>query len=75
MAILLFVHLTRHASTANEQLSCQSDPTFKRGAGGSIDFGRRQQIVAAQKLVELRNKLAETVNQIDELMGNGSSTR
>lgn len=35
----------------------------------------RQQIVAAQKLVDLRNKLAETVGQIDELMGNGRGTQ
>jgi len=35
----------------------------------------RQKIVAVQKVFEVRNKLAETVNQIDELMDNGSSTR
>jgi hypothetical protein len=34
----------------------------------------RQQILAAQKLVDVRNKLAETVGQIDELMGNGTGT-
>jgi hypothetical protein len=32
----------------------------------------RQQILAAQKLVDVRNKLAETVSQVDELMGNGT---
>jgi hypothetical protein len=31
----------------------------------------RHQIVAAQKLVDVRNKLAETVDQIDALMGEG----
>ncbi len=31
----------------------------------------RQQIAAAQKLVDLRNKLAETVEQVDKLMGKG----
>jgi len=35
----------------------------------------RQQIMAAQKLVDVRNKLAETVGQIDKLMGNGSDTQ
>lgn len=35
-------------------------------------LAERQQIVAAQKLVDVRNKLAETVGQIDELMGNRS---
>ena len=37
-------------------------------------LGGRQQIVVAQKLVDVRNKLAETIGQIDELMGNGNST-
>jgi len=32
----------------------------------------RQRIVAAQKLVDVRNKLAETVEQIDALMGEGN---
>ena len=31
----------------------------------------RQQIAAAKKLVDLRNKLAETIQQVDELMGEG----
>jgi hypothetical protein len=35
----------------------------------------RQQIVAAKKVVDARNRLAETLGQIDELMGNGSCTR
>jgi hypothetical protein len=35
----------------------------------------RQQIVAAQKLVDVRNKLAETVEQIDTLMGEGNRTQ
>ena len=35
----------------------------------------RQQIVAAQKLVDVRNKLAETVEQIDALMREGNGTR
>src|SRR5262249_24774589 len=35
----------------------------------------RQKIVAVQKVFEVGNKLAETVNQIDELMDNESSTR
>lgn len=34
----------------------------------------RQHIVAAQKLVDVRNKLAETVEQIDTLMGKGNRT-
>jgi hypothetical protein len=34
----------------------------------------RQQIAAAKKLVDVRNKLTETVRQIDELMGGGSRT-
>ena len=29
----------------------------------------RQQIAAAKKLVDVRNKLAETIQQVDELMG------
>jgi hypothetical protein len=32
----------------------------------------RHQIAAAQKVVDARNRLAETVGEIDELMGNGS---
>ena len=32
----------------------------------------RQQIAAANKLVDVRNKLAETIQQVDELMGEGS---
>jgi hypothetical protein len=35
----------------------------------------RQPTVAAQKLVDVRNKLAETVEQIDALMGEGNRTR
>ena len=35
----------------------------------------RHQIVAAQKLVDVRNKLAETVEQIDTLMGEENRTR
>jgi len=35
-----------------------------------LTLAERQQIVAAQKLVDVRNKLAEIVGQIDELMGN-----
>ena len=35
----------------------------------------RQHIVAAQKLVGVRNKLAETVEQIDTLMGEGNRTQ
>ena len=35
----------------------------------------RQQIVAVQKLVEMRNKLAETVEEFDQLMGDANSTR
>ena len=31
----------------------------------------RHQIVAAKKLVEARNKLAEIIQQVDELMGEG----
>lgn len=34
----------------------------------------RRQVVATQKLVDVRNKLAETVGQIDELLSNGSGT-
>jgi hypothetical protein len=29
----------------------------------------RQQVVAAQKFIDMRNKLVETVEQIDALMG------
>ena len=32
----------------------------------------RQQVAAAKKLVDVRNKLAETIQQVDELMGEGS---
>ncbi len=31
----------------------------------------RQQIAAAKKLVDVRNKLAETIQQVDELMSEG----
>jgi hypothetical protein len=31
----------------------------------------RQQVAAANKLVDVRNKLAETIQQVDELMGEG----
>lgn len=31
----------------------------------------RQQIAAAKKLIDVRNKLAETIQQVDELMGEG----
>ena len=31
----------------------------------------RQQVAAAKKLVDVRNKLAETIQQVDELMGEG----
>jgi hypothetical protein len=34
----------------------------------------RQQIVATQKLINARNRLAETVKQIDALMGEGNLT-
>jgi hypothetical protein len=34
----------------------------------------RQQTVASEKLVDARNKLAETVEQIDALMGAGNRT-
>jgi hypothetical protein len=32
----------------------------------------RQQIAVANKLVDVRNKLAETLQQVDELMGEGN---
>lgn len=32
----------------------------------------RWQVAAAKKLVDVRNKLAETIQQVDELMGDGS---
>jgi hypothetical protein len=35
----------------------------------------RQQTAAAQKLVDVRNKLAETIEQIDTLMGEGNRTQ
>ena len=38
-------------------------------------LARRQHIVAAQKLAEVRNELAETVELIDALMGDGNLTR
>jgi hypothetical protein len=34
----------------------------------------RQQVVAAQKLIDLRNNLAETVEEVDTLMGEGFSS-
>jgi hypothetical protein len=34
----------------------------------------RQQLAAAKKLLDVRNKLMETVRQIDELMNEGSRT-
>ena len=37
--------------------------------------GRRQHIVVAQKLAEVRNELVETVELIDALMGDGNLTR
>jgi hypothetical protein len=35
----------------------------------------RQQIAAAQRLLDVRNKLAETVELVDTLMGEGNCTR
>jgi hypothetical protein len=35
----------------------------------------RQQVVVAQKFVDMRNKLVETVEQIDALMGGGRSNQ
>ena len=35
----------------------------------------RQQVAAAKKLVDVRNKLAETIKQVDELMGENGSKR
>jgi hypothetical protein len=35
----------------------------------------RRQIAAVQKLADLRNKLADTVEQFDQLMGDGNPTR
>jgi hypothetical protein len=32
----------------------------------------RQQVVTAQRLVDVRNKLAETVEQVDAMMGEGN---
>jgi len=32
----------------------------------------RRQVAAAQTLVEVRNNLAETVEQVDAMMGDGS---
>jgi hypothetical protein len=32
----------------------------------------RRQVAAAKKLVDVRNKLAETIQPVDELMGEGS---
>jgi hypothetical protein len=40
-----------------------------------LNLAGRQHIVAAQKLVDVRNKLAETVEQIDTLMGKGNRTQ
>ena len=34
----------------------------------------RQQVVAEQKLIDLRNKLAETVEQVDAILGEGKAT-
>ena len=34
----------------------------------------RQQVAAANKLVDVRNKLAETIQQVDELMGEGGKS-
>jgi len=36
-------------------------------------MAERQQIAAAKKLVDVRNKLAETIQQVDELMGEGKT--
>ena len=35
----------------------------------------RQQVVAAQRLVDVRNKLAETVEQVDTILGEGNPQR
>ena len=35
----------------------------------------RQQAVAAQRLVDVRNKLAETVEQVDAILGEGNPSR
>jgi hypothetical protein len=35
----------------------------------------RQHIAAAQRLLDVRNKLAETVELVDTLMGEGNCTR
>jgi hypothetical protein len=35
----------------------------------------RQRVVAAQRLVDVRNKLAETVEQVDAILGEGNSTQ
>jgi len=35
----------------------------------------RQQVVAAQRLVDVRNKLAEMLEQVDAIMGEGNGTR
>ncbi len=35
----------------------------------------RQQVVAGQKLIDLRNKLAETVEEVDTLVGEGFVVR
>jgi hypothetical protein len=40
-----------------------------------LNLAGRQHIVAAQKLVDVRNKLAETVEQIDTLMEEGNRTQ
>jgi len=49
----------------------RSDPQFGRGAGCPFAHGWRQQAAAAKKLVDVRNKLAETIQRVDELMGEG----
>jgi hypothetical protein len=35
----------------------------------------RQRVVAAQRLVDVRNKLAETVEEVDAIWGEGNSTQ
>ena len=35
----------------------------------------RQQVLAAQRLIGLRNKMAETVEQVDAILGEGTSTQ
>ena len=43
--------------------------TLRSSAGHGLD---RPQVAAAKKLVDVRNKLVETIHQVDELMGEGS---